>query len=52
MDSSQITVWSQSVTVKRNKKYPIETNIRDRTKMTGPTVAQSSTPPEFNRHNH
>ena len=33
----------------KKQKYPIETKeIRDRTKLTGPTLAQNVTPPEFN----
>ena len=33
----------------KKQKYPIQTKkIRDRTKITGPTLAQNFTPPEFN----
>ena len=39
MYTSQITVWSQLTSTQRNKSTP---------KLTGPTLAQNFTPPEFN----
>ena len=41
-----------SVNINTNKeKYPIETKkTRDRTKITGHTLAQNLTPPEFNEN--
>ena len=39
---------SVNINIKK-QKYPIETKeIRDRTKLTGPTLAQNFTPPDFN----
>ena len=35
----------------KKQKYPIETReIRDRTKLAGPTLAQNFTPPDFNKN--
>ena len=35
----------------KKQKYPIETKeIRDRTKLTGPTLAQNFTPPDFSEN--
>ena len=35
----------------KKQKYLIKTKeIRDRTKLTGPTLAQNSTPPDFNEN--
>ena len=48
MDTTWTTVWSQSTSTSRNKKYLMETKeIRDKTKLAGPTFAQNLIPPEI-----